>query len=114
MVRKQGDKIVNLAEDVNELGLSDAERFMVMVPHDKKHPYISLDGNRRLVALKLLNEPDLADGILSNKAFDRLKAVAKKFAEDPIKEVDIAIYEGYMLISIAMRIIRRWLILLEQ
>jgi hypothetical protein len=55
MVENQGDKIVNLAEDINKLGISDAERFMVMIPTDKKLPYISLDGNRRLVALKLLH-----------------------------------------------------------
>ena len=92
MIEKQRDKIVNLAEDIKDSGLSDAERFMVMVPADKKHPFISLDGNRRLVALKLLYEPNLADGILSQKAIDKLKKISDEFAENPIKDVEVAIY----------------------
>jgi len=93
MVKQQGDKILNLAADIAEHGISAAERFMAMVPEDRKFPYISLDGNRRLVALKLLHEPMLADGSLSAKAMLRLKKLADLFADDPIDEVELAVFD---------------------
>jgi hypothetical protein len=94
MVKQQGEKIVNLAADIAEHGLSAAERFMAMVPDNSRFPYISLDGNRRLVALKLLHEPLLADGIVSARLLTRLKRLADTFSDDPIDEIEIAIFEN--------------------
>lgn len=92
LIRQQGSKIVNLAVDVNSDGLSQGERFMVIEPEDKKKPYISVDGNRRLVALKVLENPSLADGILNVSQMKALKKEADIFANDPIDEVEIVIY----------------------
>ncbi|MBF9143489.1 hypothetical protein [Hymenobacter properus] len=92
LIRQQGGKIVNLAIDVNTDGLSQGERFMVIEPDDKKKPYISVDGNRRLVALKVLENPSLADGILNASQMKALKKEADIFAKDPIDEVEIVIY----------------------
>ncbi|MDO7851598.1 hypothetical protein [Hymenobacter convexus] len=94
MIKQQGDKIVNLAADITEHGLSAAERFMVVVPENRKFPYISIDGNRRLVALKLLHEPLLAEGTMSGKTLTRLKKLADDFAEDPIDEVELAVFDS--------------------
>jgi hypothetical protein len=94
MVKQQGEKIVNLAADIAEHGLSAAERFMAIVPDSSRFPYISLDGNRRLVALKLLHEPLLADGIMSARLLTRLKRLADTFSDDPIDEIEIAVFEN--------------------
>ncbi|UOQ99869.1 hypothetical protein MUN81_10300 [Hymenobacter sp. 5317J-9] len=96
MVQQQGEKIVNLATDIAEHGLSAAERFMAMASENKhsRFKYISLDGNRRLVALKLLHEPLLADGVMSGRLLTRLKRLGDVFEEDPIDEVEIALFEN--------------------
>lgn len=94
MVEQQGEKIVRLAADITEHGLSEAERFMAIVPEQQHFPYISLDGNRRLVALKLLQEPTLADGVLSGRWFSVLLKLAEDFARDPIKEVELVVFNS--------------------
>jgi len=94
MVKQQGEKIVNLAADIAEHGISAAERFMAVVPENSRFAYISLDGNRRLVALKLLHEPLLADGLMPARLLTRLKRLADTFSEDPIDEIEIALFEN--------------------
>jgi hypothetical protein len=92
MVENQKTKIVNLAEDINENGLSDAERFMVMETVNQPFSYITLDGNRRLVALKLLDNPSLAEGILTGKTMDRLKAASINFKANPITRAEVVVF----------------------
>jgi hypothetical protein len=94
MVKQQGEKIVNLAADIAEHGISAAERFMALEQENSRFRYISLDGNRRLVALKLLHEPLLADGIMSGRLLTRLKRLANTFSDDPIDEIEIAVFEN--------------------
>lgn len=96
LVEQQGEKIVHLAADITEYGLSEAERFMAIVPDNQPFPfpYVSLDGNRRLVALKLLQEPTLADGVLPGRWFSRLLKVAEDFARDPIKEIELVVFNS--------------------
>jgi len=93
MIHNQKQKIVLLAEDIHENGLSDAERFMVMRSAVNPELYISLDGNRRLVALMLLTDPSLLSGELTPKLRERLNIAATAFQKKPITEVDIALYD---------------------
>ncbi|WP_336288547.1 hypothetical protein [Bartonella sp. CB60] len=51
------EKTINLAQDIAENGFSKCEFFMVLPDGEK---YIVLEGNRRLAALKCLNNPNLA------------------------------------------------------
>jgi hypothetical protein len=92
LVHEQRDKILNLASDVNEDGLSQGERFMVIESGDARMPYISIDGNRRLVALKILEDTSLVDGVLSAGYMRTLKKQAEIFSKNPISEVEIVIY----------------------
>jgi len=95
MIKQQGEKIVNLAADITEHGLSAAERFMAIKPEEVgESPYIALDGNRRLVALNLLHDPALASGVMRGRLYTRLCRLADTFAEAPIEEVEIALFES--------------------
>lgn len=94
MIKQQGEKIVNLAADITEHGLSAAERFMAIVPEEGTFPYIALDGNRRLVALNLLHEPVLAEGVMPARLLTRIKRLADVFADAPIDQVEIALFEN--------------------
>jgi hypothetical protein len=58
--KRVGDKLFALAKDISGFGINPAER--IMVADDEQHPddYIVLEGNRRVTALKLLANPDIA------------------------------------------------------
>lgn len=56
LVRKE--KVRNLARDISQKGISPIELFAVV--RDEKGTYIAVEGNRRLCALTLLNDPDSA------------------------------------------------------
>ena len=58
----QDEEVAQLARDIAQRGLSPFDRFGVMKidPDDPKSAYFMTEGNRRLCALKLLADPDLA------------------------------------------------------
>src|SRR6266704_5111270 len=60
MLRSQKDKVLNLARDIAQHGLSPMERLAVKEAEGDK--YISLEGNRRLTVLKLMVNPDELSG----------------------------------------------------
>ncbi|WP_208442466.1 ParB/Srx family N-terminal domain-containing protein, partial [Bartonella raoultii] len=51
------EQILELAKDIAENGISPCEKLIVLQDREK---YIAVEGNRRLVALKLLDNPSLA------------------------------------------------------
>jgi hypothetical protein len=72
LIAEQGDKLLNLADDIATHGLSPIEGVLVI--QGPRSSYIVVEGNRRVAALKLLANPDLAD----RPAYaDRFRAIAK-------------------------------------
>lgn len=68
-----GEKLVTLAKDIARFGLNPSDRVMV-VPDDKeKGQFTVLEGNRRLTAVKLLNDPDIAPTNQWKKRFSKLR-----------------------------------------
>ncbi len=61
------DKMVKLAEDIVENGLSPIDKLLVMP--DAQDLFTVLEGNRRVATLKLLVNPSLADGHASESQF---------------------------------------------
>lgn len=92
MLRKQRGKIVTLAQSiVDNKGLSRGE-FIWLAPDDRPEfsgKYVVCEGNRRVTALKLLNEPALAEGTTWSKRFKELGA---QFALAPIRKVRAVLY----------------------
>lgn len=70
MIREYEEKIYNLAKHITENGMNPTELSAVIKSNNK---YIVLDGNRRLTALKILNNPDLL-----NQDFEKLKSKIMK------------------------------------
>ena len=58
IVDDQGNKLVELAKDIAEKGLNQLENIAVF-PAEKSGHYCVAEGNRRIAALKLLNDPSL-------------------------------------------------------
>jgi hypothetical protein len=80
-----------LARDIAERGsLSPLERLAV-IPHPRvEGAYISVEGNRRVCALKLLADPDKAPSEPNKRYFRQLAAKIRP----PIKELDAVIFPG--------------------
>ena len=83
----QGRKLVKLAGDITNHGLSPAELSIVMEFHEDRNRFVVLEGNRRLAALRALENPELlVDAVPANivTAFRRL---SKKYQKTPIDSV---------------------------
>ena len=70
MVAKRGTEVYNLAKDIVVNGLNPSSLVMVV---RKGNKYLPVDGNRRIVALKLLQEPDLCQDLKMAEKFRDLK-----------------------------------------
>jgi hypothetical protein len=82
------EKVKGLAEDIVGYGISPLDR-MGVIPHPKvPNAYIAVEGNRRLCALKLLNDPEKAPTEPGRKAFRLLKSNLKT----PIKDIEVVIF----------------------
>lgn len=84
LIQTERQKLVVLANDIAELGLSPMDRLLVI---GNGRNYIVVEGNRRLAAIKLLANPDLADGTVIESA---IKRVSKGAVANP-DEADCAI-----------------------
>lgn len=67
------EALINLARDMAQTGQTNPAELPIAVKFGTK--YLVLEGNRRFAALKLLDDPALADDIGSQKAFRRAAAL---------------------------------------
>jgi hypothetical protein len=61
MIYDQGDYLYNLAEHIIAHGLNPNDHIQVIASHHDPKKYIVLEGNRRIVSIKLLKQPELID-----------------------------------------------------
>lgn len=94
---KRTNKIVSLARSIAETGLSPTELLIVMPDKSKDGSFVVMEGNRRLAALKCLNNPRIllnSFPTLKN-AFDGLSALpileARCYVTENKSEVDTLI-----------------------
>lgn len=80
MINEYGDKVFNLAKHISENGMNPTEFSTVIMFENNK--YKTLDGNRRLTALKILNNPDLL-----NQNFEKLKSKIMKLNRKNVPSV---------------------------
>ena len=78
------EQVLSLALDIATNGLNPLELFALIADGD--NAYFSAEGNRRLCALKLLNDPDLAP---ANLRTDFKKAAARC---NPIEQLFVVIF----------------------
>lgn len=94
MIQNQAEKLFNLAEHIVTHGLNPNDPVQVAVSSHDKKLYNVLEGNRRIVALKLFNNPDLID----DPSYDTFKKKFKKLKEKKgvltIKEISCTVYDS--------------------
>lgn len=92
MLEDQKENLFSLAEHIIDNGLNPNDRIEVVPSSHHKNKYIVLEGNRRAITLKLLNNPDLIEGT----KFAGLKRKFRKLHDansvNIINEVDCLVY----------------------
>ncbi|MCM1983156.1 hypothetical protein [Lyngbya confervoides] len=92
MTKVQGDRVLALAEHLLENGANPTSLMMVMPSENDADMFCVLDGNRRLTALKLLESPLLAEGILTRKSLQMLKRLSDQFERTPITRLNCVVF----------------------
>lgn len=92
MLRDQGPRLCNLADDIVENGLSPTDNLLVLKSDTGRGKYVALEGNRRLTALKLVSNPELL------KSIDVPQGLRKRLT-DAAKEFGAAYPDGFPAIS---------------
>lgn len=91
MAEVQGSKLVALARDiVNRGGLNPAQYFIVIPDDDDQ--FIVMDGNRRICALKALEEPDNVVEALGETRTKQLKELKKRYT--PVEYASCIVFEA--------------------
>src|SRR5690606_8653546 len=94
MINSLGPKIYTLAEHIVDNGLNPNDRIQVVLSSHDSTKYNVVEGNRRTVALKLINNPDILDSkshLNLKKKFQKLKDKAGK---NLITEVECTVYDN--------------------
>lgn len=86
-------KVLKLAGDIAAKGLSPLDGMGVIPSRDTdKEPWIVVEGNRRVAALKFLNNPKLCPDLKLRKQYDQLK---KKAAVQVSIRAEFAVFKDF-------------------
>lgn len=86
LAHKQGKKILKLAKHILQYGLNPLELPAVSRQADGR--FIVLEGNRRLVALKALDNPDTLTDAVTPRTLTEIRKLSKQYQEAPIDSVE--------------------------
>lgn len=85
---KPASKLVKLAQSIVERGLSPADNMLVLRVNQKPERFISLEGNRRVAALKILANPAVMSGLEMPAPIKRaLERAAKDFKRSKVEPI---------------------------
>src|SRR5258708_37220532 len=79
----QGRKLQMLAADILVHGLNPSDLTIVMPFDTDENRYIVLDGNRRLAALRALENPDSLVDTVGKGVLTEIRKLSKKYQEAP-------------------------------
>jgi len=90
---QQKAKLVALATDIVEHGINPADRAIVMPAQDQQNRYVVLEGNRRLSALRILENPNLIVGAVTPTAEKRFRSLSRTYSSNPIEKMDCVVFD---------------------
>ena len=91
MIENQKDKLVKLAQDIIDNGVNPSD-LVIVTPHTKyEGKFNVLEGNRRVTALKLLNNPELIPE-KKKSILNKFKDLSKRFKINPITKLDCVVF----------------------
>lgn len=88
LARLQGRKLLTLASDIVSYGLNPSE-LPIVIPHegDPKR-YVVLEGNRRLAALRALENPELVVDAVEAKVLKEIRKLSHAYQDNPVESVE--------------------------
>lgn len=93
MLSDQGEKLFKLAEHMVTNGLNPNDKIQVVMSSHDKTKYNVVEGNRRTVSLKLLNNPDLIDGYHQSSLKKRFRKLHDENKSSVIRSVECTVYD---------------------
>jgi len=94
MLDDQGENLLNLADHIVKFGLNPNDRIEVTASNIHRKKFNVLEGNRRTIALKLLNNPDLIEGLKFESLKRKFKKLHEANKENLIAEVDCLVFDN--------------------
>lgn len=94
MISDQGEKLYNLGEHIVKNGLNPNDKIQVITSEHDSGKYNVVEGNRRTVTLKLLNNPDLIDSSTHNNLKKKFKKLNDDYKISIPKEVECTVYDS--------------------
>jgi hypothetical protein len=94
MAYEQGRKLQALVRDIVRYGLNPSELDIVMPFEGTPGRYVVLEGNRRLTALKALENPELLVGAVSRSALAEVRKLSKQYQNAPIESIPCIIVKN--------------------
>lgn len=87
IAKDQGKKLQVLARDILQHGLNPADLPIVMPLRDDLNRYVIVEGNRRLTALKALENPEFLSEAVSAGVLKEFRKLSKQYQGAPIETV---------------------------
>lgn len=88
IARQQNRKLLALARDIIQNGL-DPSSLMIVVPHeDTDRRYVVIEGNRRLAALKVLENSELVAGAVEDSVLSAFRELSRAYQDNPIQSIE--------------------------
>ena len=94
LAAEQGTKLTVLARDIVEYGLNPGDPFYVIQLEDGSQRFVVVEGNRRLAALRALENADLFDGAVKPGTLTTLRRLGKKYQVAPIERVNCTLFNS--------------------
>jgi hypothetical protein len=92
MIEDQGEKLWKLANDITNEGLNPGDPIFITQHKKHNNQYNVLEGNRRVTALKLLENPDLIPE--TNKLLlTKFKKLSEQYSKGPIEKVPCVLFD---------------------
>jgi hypothetical protein len=87
LAQHQGRKLVALAKDIVAFGINPTELPIIMPLKDDLKRYVVVEGNRRLTALKALENPEWLVGAMPPSDVEEMRRLSKQYQENPIESI---------------------------
>lgn len=96
IAHEQDRKLLKLADDILEYGISPADLLIVTETKDEPPRYTVLEGNRRLCAVKALEAPDTfsGSGIVSPQTLTGLRKLSSEYLKNPIDTIRCVVFKN--------------------
>lgn len=90
----QQRKLQRLARDIVRYGPDPSELPIVMPLKDDLKRYVVLEGNRRLVALRALENPDSLGDAVSKGILDEIRRLSREYQQNPVEHVQCLVVKN--------------------